>query len=419
MKTLKIHKAWIVFIALILIQSGTYGVIVNCMGIVFSAIIDDMNFRAGDLSIYYTLRSVSSAFSMVFVMKMFFKYNTKIVMGILGIISITSIACMYGFTELWQWYISAIFTGLLVGCVPLIMPLVLNNWFKVNNGLVIGCVSAASGISGAIIGPICSYIITEYGWRNCVLFITALCVILILIPSITLLISSPEKINDTALGVEKYQGKVSEKTDVIGVQPHWIFFACLFINAFVGILVQFANQLPTYAVSINYTLAIGAVFTSLVMVGNVIGKIVIGILADKFGIYFAMITVLIIVVISFFLYIHYTEYLPIMYIASFMYGNIYAITNIAPPLLLLELYKEGGYRKKLARVQSISMIVIALLGISIPYSYDITGSFVLVFNVGIAIIIFSIIILLYMKKISLQSLKEVFLSTKYKTPNEV
>lgn len=54
-------KAWAVLAGMVLIQAGMMGVIINCTGIVFSAVLEDCGFRAGDLSVYYTIRSLASA----------------------------------------------------------------------------------------------------------------------------------------------------------------------------------------------------------------------------------------------------------------------------------------------------------------------------------------------------------------------
>ena len=57
MQKSKFHYAWLILIAAICIQGGIIGILVNCTGVIFSAIIKDLGFRSGDLSIYYTILS--------------------------------------------------------------------------------------------------------------------------------------------------------------------------------------------------------------------------------------------------------------------------------------------------------------------------------------------------------------------------
>ncbi|MBR2668747.1 MAG: hypothetical protein IKE36_03010, partial [Solobacterium sp.] len=52
---------WKIVIAAMLIQGGAMGAVANTQGILFSAIIRDLGFRAGDLSLYYLIRSIVSA----------------------------------------------------------------------------------------------------------------------------------------------------------------------------------------------------------------------------------------------------------------------------------------------------------------------------------------------------------------------
>ena len=99
-------KAWAVLAGMVLIQAVMMGVIINCTGIVFSAVLEDCGFRAGDLSVYYTIRSLASAAAVGVTSRLFFRYGGKAVMAALGAILALSFGSMYFFDSLWQWYLS-------------------------------------------------------------------------------------------------------------------------------------------------------------------------------------------------------------------------------------------------------------------------------------------------------------------------
>ena len=99
-------KVWAVLAGMVLIQAGMMGVIINCTGIVFSAVLEDCGFRAGDLSVYYTIRSLASAAAVGVTSRLFFRYGGKAVMAALGAILALSFGSMYFFDSLWQWYLS-------------------------------------------------------------------------------------------------------------------------------------------------------------------------------------------------------------------------------------------------------------------------------------------------------------------------
>lgn len=80
----KLHRAWIILIAMILIQAGIIGILMNCTGILFAAVLSDTGFRAGDLSVYYTIRSLVSAATVNIACRLFFQKNARVVMAVLG-----------------------------------------------------------------------------------------------------------------------------------------------------------------------------------------------------------------------------------------------------------------------------------------------------------------------------------------------
>ena len=92
---------------MVLIQAGMMGVIINCTGIVFSAVLEDCGFRAGDLSVYYTIRSLASAAAVGVTSRLFFRYGGKAVMGALG------------------WRMAAVVTACIGGTLIIIPSLVL------------------------------------------------------------------------------------------------------------------------------------------------------------------------------------------------------------------------------------------------------------------------------------------------------
>ena len=50
-----------VVVALLALQGGFIGMLVNCTGILLSAVMADMGFTAGKISLYYTVRALAQA----------------------------------------------------------------------------------------------------------------------------------------------------------------------------------------------------------------------------------------------------------------------------------------------------------------------------------------------------------------------
>lgn len=402
----KIHRAWIILIAMILIQSGIIGILLNCTGILFSAILSETGFRAGDLSLYYTIRSLVSAATINTACWFFFHKNSRVVLAALGAAYCVSMGMMSCFSQLWQWYLAAIFAGVGSGCVPVIIPIVLNNWFHEKNGFVIGLTMAASGAASAVFSPICSQLILTFGWRATAVMMAALSLCLVVFPSLFLLEKSPEKAGCLPYGVRPASGSSPEGQPQDGAEQAipsgYIFALCLVAIVAGGGLVQFNNQITTYAKSIGYTISVGAIMTSCCMVGNLLGKLIFGTLADRAGIYRAIRIYLTLLAISMAIFLMFSHRLPILYVGTLFFGFAYSISTIAPSLLFLNIYGQMRYKKNVGKAQSVSNIVFAIFSAAFPYAYDITGDFNLVFVFGIGLCIISFLALCFLQSYSMK-----------------
>ncbi len=378
-----IHRAWVILVAMTMIHAGVMGVLFNCCGIVFSAIRNELGFRAGDLSVYYMLRSLTTALMVGFTSKLYFSSNARVVMTVLGTLYVGSFAAMAFFNSLWQWYIAAVICGIGMSCNMVVIPATLNNWFKVRNGFVIGLTMSSSGIIGAIFSPICSSLITMFGWRQTVLIMAVIGVILIILPAAFLLVSEPEKVGLKPYGYEKAAASASDKAETLRqTPPHFIFLLTMIAAIGPGSLIQFNAQLPIFAESIGYTMAVGAMFTSLSMVGNLAGKLGLGALADRIGIYKSGQIFFLAIGLSMVGMLLGQSQLMVLNASTLLYGTVYCITTTMPALLYLDLYGSKEYRSRVSRMQAISGGISAVLSIVFPYIYDFTGSFDIVFVYG-------------------------------------
>lgn len=377
-KSIASPRAWAVLAGMILIQAGMMGVLINCTGIVFSAVLEDCGFRAGDLSVYYTIRSLASAAAVGITSRLFFRFGGKAVMAALGATLALSFGSMYFFNSLWQWYLSGIFAGIGMSCIMVVMPVVLNNWFQAHNGLIIGLAMSSSGIAGAVFSPLCSALVTALGWRMAAVVTACIGGVLIVVPSLLLIAVAPDGAAQT--GAPR-SGRVSGAPSASPV-PGWVFPACLVALIGAGCLTQFNNQLPTFAISAGYPLSVGAALTSLAMTGNVAGKLCMGALSDRIGIYRAIRAVLAAVGAVMVLFLLGKQYPPILYLGSLIYGTVYALATTMPSLLLLDLYGKGEYQGRVSSLQAVSGLVFAFASSGFPYLYDLSGSFDIVFVLG-------------------------------------
>ena len=84
-----------VVVALLALQGGFIGMLVNCTGILLSAVMADMGFTAGKISLYYTVRALAQAATVGFTAKCFFEKNQKLTISVMGVLSGLSFILMY------------------------------------------------------------------------------------------------------------------------------------------------------------------------------------------------------------------------------------------------------------------------------------------------------------------------------------
>lgn len=395
---------WKIVIAAMLIQGGAMGAVANTQGILFSAIIRDLGFRAGDLSLYYLIRSIVSALTVTTTTRLFFKNNHRVVLGILGSMYTLSVAAMSMFSHLWQWYISAVVSGIGMSCLMVILTIILNNWFASNNGTIIGITLSSSGIVGGIFSPILSRCITSFGWRLSAVIVGIVSFCMIVLPGVFLLTPTPEEEEKVPFG-EAGEKKVVEK-QVIRNVPGYVFFVCLLAIGGTGSLAQFNQQLPTFTQSLGYTLAVGAALTSCSMIGNLSGKVILGVLIDKLGVFRAAVILSSVIGLSFVLFFVGSANPYLLYVAGVCYGMCYSVGGVLMSILLLNIYGAKTYRDQVSRMSALNAFIAAFVSSAFPYIYDLSGSWNPVLVIGFLICATAVVIYIWLSRQKFETVTE-------------
>ena len=385
---------WKIVIAAMLIQGGAMGM-ANTQGILFSAIINDLGFRAGDLSLYYTIRSLTGAAVVTLTTRLFFTKNPRLVIGVLGALYTLPMAAMCIFSRLWHWYAAAFISGIGMSCLMVILMIVLNNWFASNNGTVIGVTLSSSGVTGAVLSPVFSRLITALGWRPTAMIMGVLSFCMIVLPGVFLLTPSPDKEGKKPFGEKKSE---TQQKQVRNIVPGCIFLLCVIAIGGTSALAQFNQQLSTFAQSLGYSIGIGAALTSCSMIGNLSGKVILGVLIDRLGVYKAAIILTGVIGLSFLLFLLGHSNPALLYPAALGYGTCYAIGGVLLSLLLLNIYGAGIYREKVSRITAVNTFIAAFAGSAFPYMYDLTGSWTLTLLTGAILCMTAIMIYFWLSR---------------------
>jgi MFS family permease len=326
--------------------------------------------------------------------RLFDKVDARILFGIGGVLVVAAVALLGVWTQVWQIYISGVFLGLAGPIIFLVGPSVLiNNWFAPKQaGKFLGISSAFTGVGTFVWSPAFAAIIKTNGYQSAFFFEALVSAVLILIPAVFFFRTRPEDLGLKQFGIEKeanQDGQASRKSGVSGkFALGTIAFYCIFIMAcLISLGGGYKSMMPTAVQSIGGPdlAMLGASMISAAAVGNILGKIALGTLADRVGIMGTMIGFAIVSAIGFIVmaFMLGGNQLPMLF-AGFCIGTGDAMMSVGLPLVTRGCFGDRDY----AKIYSYLNMGIAILGgigaTFVAFVAAQTGGFQAAYGCGIA-----------------------------------
>jgi MFS family permease len=194
-------------------------------------------------------------------------------------------------SSLWELYLTlGVLTGLGTGSILTPLVATTTRWFGSRAGLANGIVMSGFSISQVILPPVVTYLILQYSWGTC-LRILAIAALGIGLGAWSFIKSPPRSVTnlDSSRGKENMV-KVVEEPPVTGnyslseaflTPTLWLL---LIINMIVAICYQMVViHIVAAAVDEGATLEAAAIILSITGVTGMLGRIIMGSLANKFG----------------------------------------------------------------------------------------------------------------------------------------
>ena len=394
-------RHWLIVLACCGLAASAIGICSNTLGVFYTPVSNDLGVGRGAFAFHATVGSLLTGFMGPVVAKLMKKYPMKLLMAG-GIIIAAAATMLMGLAHnLILFYALGLMRGF--GCAFFtMMPLttIISNWFAEKNGLAVGIAMSFSGLSGAVFNPIVSSLITNYGWSTAY-FITGICIFALAMPGVIFIL----RLNPSDCGLLPYGAKSERKADIkVTHKPEKVnFFNLTFISlaAFSTILclvIGIAQHFSGYTESLGLGLTLGATMTSAGMVGNIISKLVIGVLSDKIGAFRSC---------QVMTFTNFIGLIGLMLLpksnvtllgCAFLYGFIYSITGAGTPLLVRQIYGPQRYAMAYSVVNIVTCIGSAFSLTIVGLIYDFTGSYYGAFTGGAVIDIIAIALLLILMK---------------------
>lgn len=251
---------------------------------------ESLGLARGEFTFHRTIIFLVSAFLLPLYGRIIETIGVKKVM-LIGIIGLGAVAFGYSLsTKLIHFYILAFFNGIFFnGLHFMSVGVLINNWFHGKKGLAMGLAYAGSGWGAALMIPVISQIIETSGWQHAYQFMAVFGVVLLL-PIISILVrNKPEDMGLKAMPLSQTAHARGDNLVYSSLTLHealktnrfWMLLIAFFlINFFAG--ATNTHSAP-YLSDIGYTAAYASAVISLFMIFLTVGKIILGMIYDRFG----------------------------------------------------------------------------------------------------------------------------------------
>lgn len=391
MEKKKLHYAWKVVIACILIKLGTGGFTAVAMGNFVTPIVSELGCPVSKLTAYTNFNAISMALLYTSAAKWLNSQHIGKIMGFASVAEVVGLALMSTYHTVEMFYISGTIIGIgnaFTGFVAL--PIVINMWFKKKNGSVLGFVVAVGTAISMLYSLLSAQMITYLGWRTSYV-IMAIAAAVITIPAVFLLIKTPEEVGCKPYG--------AETTDNVGIETNTVgefgltkkqafrlpllyiaWLACVMYSYSCGVA-GYVTPFVTMELgqSINFGAAVGVVLG----LGGTLSSLVVGKINDRFGVKAGLIWGTVTTALGYTaIFLSFRNPL-FVYPAIFLVGLGNSMYMVQCPLLARSIVGSREYSGIWALMMMVNSLIGGGLYSSIGLFYDKQGSFVGAFVMAI------------------------------------
>ena len=392
----KSPRHWGIVALMCLLSASSIGICTNSVGVFYTPVSEALHVLKGTFAMHATLSNMCTAIMALFMPKLMRKtdYRKLLLIGAL----LASIPTFFmGFTHsMMGFYILGILRGIgagIFGIVPITM--IITNWFQKSHGLATSITLSFSGLSGAVFSPLFTWCITNYGWEKA-FFLMGGCLFLLTIP--VCLVHWHTRPEEEGLLPYGYSGEHETKAVLQNTKCQYfsIGFLAMALFAFLHPAITGISQhISGMAESVGLSAQNGAFMVSLIMIGNVSSKLLIGILSDHTTPLKASICMIFVNICS--LLLLYVGMLQAnvswMFAASVLFGTIYSVGAVGIPLLTRSFFGSENYQKAYSVIGFLTNAGSASSLTLIGYVADFTGSYIPVLFIAIGIHLFNMCLL--------------------------
>ena len=391
--------AWLVVIGCIGFYSIPTGIIGNTSGIFVAPVMDQFGWAQTDTTMYRTIQPLVAAVCAPIAGKLMGKYNPRwILAAVSAAFGLASFASAYA-TELWQWNLYGVVFGVTSAFfMYLAAPVLINAWFKKSAGLAISITAAVLSILAAVASPVGQELINQFGWQTARAALSLVTTVLSVALTVAFVRKDPSVMGLLPFGADERDSSagavaaVDEGATVAQAIKSpglylLILVACIFVMC-----AAFFQQIPAFCAHGALGAGAGAMAVSIIMVGGVVFKLLLGALNDKIGVKFTGIIAAACGAIGILLAYIAGENIALFYAGMVIFGGGYAGLTVIAPMLARAAFGSLNYSQIYSWVSTGIFIATAISFLVYGMIYDTTGSFDLCFILVIALYLLAVVL---------------------------
>lgn len=346
------------------IIAASIGMLTNSAGVFFTPIAEDLGVGKGAVSMSLTLANIAYAFGGLMTVKVIHENNFKKMVFLFGTVYAISTALLSIAQSVFLLYVFSLIRGASTGIAGMVLVTILiNNHYKEGVGFATSIALGFSGIAGALLSLVFSWMIGIAGWRLTYV-VEGILAFFLYLPCIVGPVSLNNRIKEDAVESK------DTTTSTTGVVPLPIF---ILVCAYT-FLIASVTALPQHFPSLASTAAVGSLMVSVTMVMNTAGKIILGAISDKIGAEKALEGYGVLVVIGLFVLVSFKSHPIFSIVGAVLVGLVYAMAAVGPVLLSQNLFRES-YNAYYPKVSLVGTISNALFTTAVGFVYDIANSY--------------------------------------------
>jgi sugar phosphate permease len=251
---------------------------------------------------------------------------TGIMMGGMALIGLSMV------TSLWQFYICYLFSALGYMCGgPLPNQVLISRWFNKSRGKAMGIAYLGIGIGGMLVPQIARWLNFEFGWHNA-LMILGILMIAIALP-MTWFVKDNPAINPVQIKQEESKVPLSS---ILKRLP--FYFLLVGSMCSIGAVSGTSQNLKLFfSIDLKFSQEQAANVISMVLASSIIGRLLMGWMADRFPKKYVMIFIYMLVAGSIPL-LYFASSPGVIYLFAFIFGLGLGGDYMIIPLMAAELF---------------------------------------------------------------------------------